>query len=96
MRTLEGVLILIGAAFWGVAFFFGPASAVWILAKWGIFLIAMAGILRVTEFLIPNRKPQPKRSRGPVRKCPVCGKPAIAGSKFCSYHTRYGPEDGRN
>ncbi|MEA3267436.1 MAG: hypothetical protein U9P42_10930 [Candidatus Fermentibacteria bacterium] len=94
MRTLEGLLIVVGASLWGLAFYFGPGADSWILGKWGMFLIVVSGILRVVEFLIPNRKPQPKRSKGPVRKCPVCGKPAISGSRYCSYHTKYGPEDG--
>lgn len=95
MRSLEGTLILIGVALWGAAFYFGIDAGTWVLGKWGVFLIALAVVLRVIEFLIPNRKPQPLRPKGPVRKCPVCGKPAVAESKFCSYHTRYGPEDGR-
>lgn len=97
MRNLEGVLILIGASMWGLAFYFGPTSDVWILGRWGIFLIAMSALLRVIEFLVPNRKPQPKRPKGSARnrKCPACGKPAVSGSNYCSYHTRYGPEDGR-
>jgi len=95
MRSIEGFLIIAGAVLWSLAFFYGPETGYWALGKWGIFLIALAGLLRVTEFLIPNRKPQPKRPKGPARKCPVCGKPAIAGSRYCSYHTRYGPEDGR-
>ena len=95
MRSLESVLIFTGAILWGVAFLFGINTGTWVLGKWGVFLIALAGILRVTEFLIPNRKPQPKRHKGPSRKCPVCGKPATSGSKFCSYHARYGPEDDR-
>lgn len=95
MRALEGILIQLGAVLWGFAFYFGPRADSWILGKWGIFLIAMSAFLRVTEFLIPNRKPPSKRSRDPARKCLACGKPAISGSKYCSYHTRYGPEDGR-
>ncbi len=94
MRTLEGTLIAIGGAIWGLAFYFGPLAEFWILGKWGIFLITMAGALRVVELLIPNRKPQPKRVKGTIRKCPACGKPAVSGSRYCSYHSKYGPEDG--
>jgi len=95
MRSLGAFLIIAGGVMWGVAFFYGPDAGTWALGKWGVFAIAFAGVLRVTEFLVPNRKPQPKRHKGPARKCPVCGKPATAGSTFCGYHSRYGPEDDR-
>jgi hypothetical protein len=95
MRSSRFFLILIGASMWGAAFYYGPNSGAWALGKWGIFSIALAGILRVTEFLIPNRRPQPKHTKGPARKCPVCGKPATTGSSFCGYHARYGSEDDR-
>jgi hypothetical protein len=94
MRAFERFLVIAGGLMWCAAFFLGPESGFWQLGKWGIFSIALAGLLRVTEFLIPNRKPQPKKKKGPARKCPVCGKPATSGSQYCSYHTRYGPEDG--
>ncbi|MCK5130848.1 MAG: hypothetical protein KAR40_01685 [Candidatus Sabulitectum sp.] len=95
MRSLEGFLILVGTILWGVAFLLGINAGTWVLGKWGVFLIALAIIFRVIEFLIPNRKPQPLRPKGTVRKCQACGKPAITGSRYCSYHTTYGPEDER-
>ncbi|MCK5785333.1 MAG: hypothetical protein KAH54_02100 [Candidatus Sabulitectum sp.] len=95
MKSLEGFLILIGAALWGVAFFYGINAGTWMLGKVGIVLIGLAFVVRVIEFLIPNRKPQPIRPKGPSRKCLVCGKPVTSGSKYCSYHTKYGPEDDR-
>jgi hypothetical protein len=95
MRGFERLLVILSGGMWGAAFFFGPQSDLWILGKWGMFALALSGLLRVTEFLIPGRKPQPKRSTKPQRKCPVCGKPATSGSNFCSYHARYGPEDDR-
>lgn len=96
MRSIEGFLILIGAVLWGLAFFNGIDADTWVLGKVGIFLIALAIVIRVIEFLIPNRKPQRIRPKGPSRKCPACGKPATSGSRYCSYHARYGPEDERH
>jgi len=95
MRSLERLLVMAGGVMWCAAFYYGPNTGTWQLGKWGVFAIALAGLLRVTEFLIPNRRPQPKRQKGPARRCPVCGKPATSGSQFCSYHARYGPEDDR-
>jgi hypothetical protein len=95
MRSFEGFLIVAGGVMWEFAFLYGPGTGTWVLGKWGLFFIALAGVVRVAEFLIPHKRPQPKRTRGPVRKCPVCGKPSIAGSRFCSYHTKYGPEEGQ-
>lgn len=96
MRAAEGVLIIAGVLFWGAAFYFGPNTELWILGKTGVFLIGLAALLRVTEFLIPNKKPQPKkRKKGAISKCRSCGKPTVSGSEYCSYHTRYGPEGGR-
>ncbi len=95
MRSLERFFVVAGALMWCAAFYFGHEAGTWVLGKWGVFVVALAALLRVTEFLIPNRKPQPKKRRGPARKCPVCGKPATSGSQYCSYHARYGPEDDR-
>jgi len=80
---------------WCVSFFYGPGAGTWLLGKWGLFAIALAALMRGTEFLIPNRRPQPKKKHGPVRRCPVCSKPAASGSQYCSYHLKYGPEDDR-
>lgn len=93
MRSIERFLVVAGALMWCAAFYFGPGAGTWQLGKWGAFAIALSALIRATEFLIPNRKPQPKHRRSPVRKCPVCGKPATSGSQYCSYHARYGPED---
>ena len=95
MRATEYFFIVVGAVLWGLAFFYGPLAGTWVLGKVGIFFFGLSALLRVIEFLIPNKKPKPKRAKGPVRKCPACGKPATAGSNYCSYHTRYGPEEGR-
>ena len=95
MRATEILFIIVGAILWGLAFFYGPLTGAWVLGKVGVFFFGLAALLRVIEFLIPNKKPKPKRPSGPIRKCPSCGKPATAGSQYCSYHTRYGPEDGR-
>lgn len=95
MRSIGKLLIIAGGLMWCAAFYFGPEKGTWILGKWGIFAIALSALLRVSEFLVPNRKPKPKVKRGPVRKCQVCGKPATSDSQFCSYHARYGPEEDR-
>lgn len=95
MRSIEGLFVMLGSLMWGVAFYYGINASSWKFGEWGLMLIALALVLRVVEFLIPNRKPKPKQPKIRNRKCPVCGKPATSGSDFCSYHAKYGPEDGR-
>lgn len=95
MRSFEYFLVIIGAVMWSAAFYFGPETGWWSLGRFGLFALALAALLRVTEFLIPSSKPKSKTKKGPVRKCRVCGKPATTGSNFCSYHARYGSEDDR-
>ncbi len=95
MRSFERFLVIAGAVIWSLAFYFGPQSGWWHAARFGLFAIALAALLRGTEFLIPGTRPKPKAKRGPGRKCSICGKPATSGSNFCSYHARYGSEDDR-
>ncbi len=80
---------------WNCAFYFGPESGFWVLGKAGIFFIGFALLLRGVEFLIPGKRPKTRTVQGSGRKCRICGKPATAGSEFCSYHSRYGAEDNR-
>lgn len=94
MKNFSQFLLLVGIVMWGLAFFFGPESDFWRMGRLGVFLLALSVILYLTDYLIPSAKPRRKtRVRSELaRKCSVCGKPALSGSTFCSYHAKYGPD----
>lgn len=95
MRDFSCFTVLVGLVFWGLAFYHGPASGFWKLGKPGLFLLSLAVVFYLVDYLIPSRKPRRKHKvrSETARKCSVCGKPALSGSQFCSYHSKYGPEN---
>ncbi len=95
MRDLSILVLLAGVVFWGLAFYHGPGSGVWKLGKPGVFLLALSAVLYLAEYLIPAGKPRRKHKvrSETARKCSICGKPALSGSQFCSYHAKYGSEN---
>ena len=95
MRDFSLFTVLVGIVFWGLAFFYGPESGFWKLGKPALYLLALAALLYLAAYLIPSRRPRRRHKvrSETARKCSVCGKPALSGSMFCSYHAKYGPDN---
>lgn len=97
MRDFSYFATLLGLVFWGLAFYSGPESGFWKLGKPGLFMLAVAVLFFLVDYLIPSKRPKRRHKvrSETARKCSVCGKPALSGSQFCSYHAKYG-SDGEN
>lgn len=94
MRDFSFFAALLGLVFWGLSFYSGPGSGFWKLGKPGLFLLAVSVLFFLVDYLIPSRRPKRRRKvrSETARKCSVCGKPALSGSQFCSYHAKYGTD----
>ncbi|MBD3370845.1 hypothetical protein GF402_10870 [Candidatus Fermentibacteria bacterium] len=88
MKSFSYVLMSLGILAWCVAFFFGPNTQFWVLGKPGVIAAGAGFFFYLLCFLSPKTRPgKAKSSKGPTRKCRICGRPALPDSDLCRYHT---------
>jgi hypothetical protein len=82
-------LIALGIGLWTAGMFFGPdAGILWSLGTYAPLATALGLFMHIFSLVLPSANaPRLPTRKMEMRKCATCGRPAVAGSDYCRYHT---------
>jgi len=89
VRGLANLLIALGIGLWTAGMAMGPGGKlVWTLGSYAPLSLVLGLFIHLVLLIVPSDSaPRVAARKAELRKCATCGRPAVAGSDYCRYHT---------